>query len=129
MTASLGSLFDEYLQKASDIVFDYSSVLSTVTGNQIYIIPIENKKLEKKVTTDKSPKKKESLKKEKKPVSLTQKEIDDIIIKSVSRTSLDIHSNTFLNNLKKKFPGISKKDVENRIDELNNEGKLKKKDE
>ena len=132
-TVSFESLFDEYLKKSSEIVSDYSAVMSAIAGKQLYLVPllpIENQELEgKKKTISNITQKKEVGEKEKKPVLLTQEEIDDIIIKAVSRTSLDLHSKSFLSNLKKKLPGITRKDVEKRMDELNNQGKLKKKDE
>ena len=132
-TVSFSTLFDEYLKKSTEIVNDYSAIMSAIAGKQLFLVPplpIDNQELDgKKKQSQNGHSKKTEEEKEKKSVSLSQEEIDNIIIKAVSRTSLDLHSKSFLSNLKKKLPGISWKDVEKRMDELSNEGKLKKKDE
>ncbi|KAH0793178.1 hypothetical protein GPJ56_002887 [Histomonas meleagridis] len=127
-TVSFSTLFDQYLQKSAQTLSEYSTIVCAIAGKEMYLvppIPIENKKLEQKKAKSKKEK---TTGEDKKKDPLSQEEIDDIIIKAASRTSLDLHSKSFLDNLKKKLPGISKKDVEKRVDELSQKGKLKKKE-
>ena len=125
---SFSNLLDEFLKKSAEIISDYSTVMNSISGRPLFLIPplpIVTEEVKRKMII----KDEKSNTEENNIVPLTQEENDNIIIKSASRTSLELHAESFLKNLKRKLPGISRKGVEKRVEELSNEGKLKRKDE